>query len=164
MLGVLNKNLFSPKLIGSIQTNKTRKIAENFHWVHSVSREKIAQRLSEQRPAHLPDLNVCIEVNIDADRNKSGVAVNELKNHGAKNIVVACSHPIMSGPAWERMSGLRAQAEKDGWQFDFVGTSPVEHANTPHWYHTFRIEKLLATIIQKINSRGSVTKVHQDRE
>jgi PLP dependent protein len=61
-------------MIGPIQSNKTRVVAEQFAWVHSVDRLKIAQRLSEQRPAHLPALQVCIQVNIDGGANKSGVA------------------------------------------------------------------------------------------
>lgn len=60
--------------IGPIQSNKTRAISEHFSWVHSVDREKIAQRLSEQRPAHLANLQVCIQVNIDDEASKSGVA------------------------------------------------------------------------------------------
>lgn len=60
--------------IGPIQSNKTRAIAEHFDWVHSVDREKIAQRLSEQRPAHLPPLNICLQVNISGEASKSGVA------------------------------------------------------------------------------------------
>ncbi len=91
-------------------------------------------------------------------------AVNELKEHGAKDIVVACTHALMSGRAWQNLSALSTRAKKENGKFYFVGTSTVEHANTPDWYRTFRIEKLLATIIQKINSRGSVTKVQQDRE
>jgi pyridoxal phosphate enzyme (YggS family) len=60
--------------IGPLQSNKTRPVAEQFDWVHSVDRLKIAQRLSEQRPAHLPPLNVCLQVNVDGGANKSGVA------------------------------------------------------------------------------------------
>lgn len=60
--------------IGPIQSNKTKLIAEHFHWVHSVDRLKIAQRLSEQRPPELPPLQVCLQVNIDGGANKSGVA------------------------------------------------------------------------------------------
>jgi PLP dependent protein len=63
--------------IGPIQSNKTRLVAENFDWVHTVDRLKIAQRLSEQRPAHLPPLQVCIQVNIDGGPTKSGVAPGE---------------------------------------------------------------------------------------
>ncbi|MGD9659909.1 MAG: YggS family pyridoxal phosphate-dependent enzyme [Porticoccaceae bacterium] len=64
--------------IGAIQTNKTRPIAENFAWAHCVDREKIARRLSDQRPAHLPPLNLCIQVNIDGEDTKSGLAPNEV--------------------------------------------------------------------------------------
>ena len=64
--------------IGPIQSNKTRPIAENFDWVHSVERDKIARRLSEQRPAHLPPLNVCLQVNISGEASKSGVAPEEV--------------------------------------------------------------------------------------
>lgn len=60
--------------IGPIQSNKTRLVAEHFHWVHTVDRLKIAQRLSEQRPSHLPPLQLCIQVNIDGGTTKSGVA------------------------------------------------------------------------------------------
>ena len=59
--------------IGPIQSNKTKLIAENFAWVHSVDREKIAQRLSEQRPADAAPLNICIQVNISKEESKSGV-------------------------------------------------------------------------------------------
>jgi len=59
--------------IGPMQRNKTRKIAEHFAWVHSVDSDIIAKRLSEQRPAHLPPLNICIEVNISNQATKSGV-------------------------------------------------------------------------------------------
>jgi hypothetical protein len=63
--------------IGPIQSNKSRLVAEHFDWVHTVERLKIAQRLSEQRPAHLPPLQVCIQVNVDAGASKSGVAPQE---------------------------------------------------------------------------------------
>ncbi len=64
-------------MIGPIQSNKTRAVAEHFDWVHSVDRLKIAERLSQQRPAHLPPLQVCIQVNIDDGANKSGIAPDE---------------------------------------------------------------------------------------
>ena len=64
--------------IGPIQSNKTRAIAENFAWVHSIDREKIAQRLNEQRPTNLPPLQVCLQVNIDDETTKSGVSLAEL--------------------------------------------------------------------------------------
>jgi len=63
--------------IGPLQSNKTRLVAEHFDWVHSVDRLKIAQRLSEQRPADLPPLQVCLQVNVDGGANKSGVSPEE---------------------------------------------------------------------------------------
>jgi PLP dependent protein len=65
-------------LIGPIQSNKTRDIAGNFQWVHSVDRIKIAARLNEQRPAELPPLNVCIQVNISQETSKSGLPLAEV--------------------------------------------------------------------------------------
>lgn len=59
--------------IGPIQSNKTREIASHFDWVHSVDREKIGRRLSEQRPENLPPLQVCLQVNISREDSKSGV-------------------------------------------------------------------------------------------
>ncbi len=63
--------------IGPIQSNKTRLVAEHFDWAHTVDRLKIAQRLSDQRPAHLPPLMVCIQVNVDGGATKSGAAPDE---------------------------------------------------------------------------------------
>ena len=72
---------FSPALewhfIGPIQSNKTRPIAEHFAWVHSVDRERIARRLSEQRPAELPSLQVCLQVNVSGEDSKSGCPPSE---------------------------------------------------------------------------------------
>ncbi|TAK91669.1 MAG: YggS family pyridoxal phosphate-dependent enzyme [Aquabacterium sp.] len=64
-------------MIGPLQSNKTRVVAEHFDWVHTVDRLKIAQRLSEQRPAHLPPLQVCIQVNTSGEASKSGAAPSE---------------------------------------------------------------------------------------
>lgn len=65
-------------LIGPLQSNKTRVVAEAFDWVHSVDRLKIAQRLSDQRPEHLPPLNVCLQVNISDEASKSGLPPEEV--------------------------------------------------------------------------------------
>src|SRR6218665_244721 len=65
-------------LIGPLQSNKTKPVAEAFDWVHSVDRLKIAQRLSEQRPAPLPPLNICLQVNVSGEASKSGCAPDEL--------------------------------------------------------------------------------------
>lgn len=64
-------------MIGPIQSNKTRPVAEHFDWVHTVDRLKIAQRLSDQRPAHLPPLQVCIQVNTSGEDSKSGASPDE---------------------------------------------------------------------------------------
>ncbi len=64
--------------IGPIQANKTRLIAENFSWVQSIERLKIAERLNTQRPSHLPPLNVCIQVNISQESSKSGIIPEEV--------------------------------------------------------------------------------------
>jgi pyridoxal phosphate enzyme (YggS family) len=65
-------------LIGPLQSNKTRAVAEAFDWVHGVDRFKIAQRLSDQRPAGLPPLSVCLQVNVSSEASKSGVGWGEL--------------------------------------------------------------------------------------
>ena len=64
--------------IGPIQSNKTRAIAAHFDWVHSIDRSKIARRLSEHRPEHLPKLQVCLQVNISGEATKSGVRLADL--------------------------------------------------------------------------------------
>jgi pyridoxal phosphate enzyme (YggS family) len=76
------KELNNPTLewhfIGNIQRNKTKQIAEHFAWVHTIDDVIIAERLNQQRPAHLPPLNVCIQVNISNEQNKSGVFKEEI--------------------------------------------------------------------------------------
>jgi PLP dependent protein len=66
-------------LIGPLQSNKTRIVAERFDWVQTLASEKIARRLSEQRPASLPPLNVLIQVNVSGEQSKSGVAPREVE-------------------------------------------------------------------------------------
>jgi pyridoxal phosphate enzyme (YggS family) len=87
--------------IGPIQSNKTRPIAENFAWVHTVEREKIAQRLSEQRPAGMAPLQICLQVNISGEASKSGVAPEEL---------AALAHKVAALPNLS-LRGLRAIPE-----------------------------------------------------
>jgi len=77
--------------IGTLQSNKTRAIAENFQWVQSVDRQKILVRLSEQRPESLQPLNVCLQVNIDLEPQKAGAKPEEVLQlaalvHGLNNI------------------------------------------------------------------------------
>lgn len=86
-------------------------------------------------------------------------AVDELKRQGALNINLACVHSLMNGPAWEYMDEISNRAKREGWTFNMVGTSVIDHQNTPDWYHTFPVESLIAEILEKINLRGSVTGV-----
>ena len=87
--------------IGPLQSNKTRPVAENFDWVHSVDRLKIAQRLAEQRPAHLPPLNVCLQVNVSGEASKAGVTPAE---------AVEAAHAIAALPQL-RLRGLMSIPE-----------------------------------------------------
>ena len=64
--------------IGPIQSNKTKDIAGNFNWVHTVDREKIAQRLNNQRPENMPALNICLQVNISGEPSKAGISIPDL--------------------------------------------------------------------------------------
>ena len=64
--------------IGAIQSNKTRPLAQHFHWVHCIDRLKIAKRLSEQRPDSMPPLNLCIQVNVDQEASKAGIGLEEV--------------------------------------------------------------------------------------
>lgn len=77
-IGVLPQTDLIWHFIGPVQTNKTRQLAENFHWVHCVDRFKVAKRLSESRPVHLAPLNICIQVNISGESTKSGVATEQV--------------------------------------------------------------------------------------
>jgi len=73
--------------IGRIQSNKTRAIAENFHWVHSVDKLKQVQRLNDQRPEHLPPLNICLQIKIDDEISKGGltpIEAQELMNNATQ--------------------------------------------------------------------------------
>jgi hypothetical protein len=91
-------------LIGPLQSNKTRAVAEAFDWVHSVERLKIAQRLSEQRPAQLPPLQLCLQVNISGEASKSGLAPAE---------VADVAHAVARLPN-VRLRGLMAIPEPAG--------------------------------------------------
>jgi pyridoxal phosphate enzyme (YggS family) len=93
-------------LIGPLQSNKTRVVAERFDWVHSVDRLKIAQRLAEQRPADLPPLQLCLQVNISGEASKSGLLPAE---------VPAVAMAVASLPADRvRLRGLMAIPEPAG--------------------------------------------------
>jgi hypothetical protein len=112
--------------IGPIQSNKTRPIAENFAWIHSIDREKVAQRLNDQRPMNLAPLQVCLQVNVDDETTKSGVSLTELpalakaisqlprlQLRGLMAIPAAANSPEQQAAAFAKlrdaMQGLNAQ-------------------------------------------------------
>ncbi len=117
--------------IGPIQSNKTRAIAENFMWVHSVDRLKIAERLSEQRPSHLPPLQVCLQVNISGEDSKSGTAPDEVDAlaHAVAKLPKLKLRGLMTVPApggdiaaqrlpFAKLRGLRDRLNRQGLQLD----------------------------------------------
>jgi pyridoxal phosphate enzyme (YggS family) len=81
--------------IGPIQSNKTRFIAENFSWVQTIDRLKIAERLSEQRPAHLPPLQCLLQINISNEPQKAGISANELLSLAEK--ILSLKHLTLRG-------------------------------------------------------------------
>ena len=106
--------------IGPIQSNKTREIASHFDWVHSVDREKIAKRLSEQRPEGKPPLKICLQVNISREDSKSGVlpedaltlakqitALPALQLRGLMAIPAASDDPAEQRAAFAALRALR---------------------------------------------------------
>ncbi len=117
--------------IGPIQSNKTRAITENFSWVHSVDRLKIAERLSAQRPVHLPPLQICLQVNISGEASKSGVPPEEAEQlaravaqlpHLRLRGLMAIPEPSDEIPAqrtaFARLRELLEQLNRQGLQLD----------------------------------------------
>jgi pyridoxal phosphate enzyme (YggS family) len=104
-------------LIGPLQSNKTRPVAQAFDWVHSVDRLKIAQRLAEQRPPGLPPLNLCLQVNISGEASKSGVAPAD---------TLALAQAVAALPAQQvRLRGLMAIPEPQP-------EAPLAQQRAPH--------------------------------
>jgi pyridoxal phosphate enzyme (YggS family) len=117
--------------IGPIQSNKTRPIAEHFSWVHSVDREKIATRLSEQRPDELGPLNICLQVNISGENSKSGVHPDEvlalakqvvllpnLRLRGLMSVPEANDDEVVQRQAFRRLAELQQQLQSQGFVLD----------------------------------------------
>jgi pyridoxal phosphate enzyme (YggS family) len=117
--------------IGPIQSNKTRPIAESFAWVHSVDRLKIAERLSAQRPAGLPPLQVCIEVNVSGEATKAGIAPEEipavaaavarlprLALRGLMTIPEPTDDTALQRARFESLRELRDALNRDGFALD----------------------------------------------
>ena len=117
--------------IGPIQSNKTRQIATHFDWVHSVDRLKIAQRLNEQRPEHLPPLNICIQVNTSGETAKAGIppveiralaeaisSLPHLRLRGLMTIPAREQDPVRQRQPFHQLRILFEQLNKDGFQLD----------------------------------------------
>ncbi len=117
--------------IGSLQTNKTRAVAEAFDWVHSVDRLTIAQRLSEQRPAALPPLSVCLQVNVSGETSKGGVSfaaapalaqavatLPKLRLRGLMTIPAPADDLLEQRRPFRRLRELSERMRADGLLFD----------------------------------------------
>lgn len=117
--------------IGPLQSNKTRAVAERFAWVHSIDRLKIAERLSGQRPAHLPPLQVCIQVNVSGEATKSGVApaaaatlaravaaLPRLRLRGLMAIPEPTGDPALQRRRFEDLHALKDRLVADGCPLD----------------------------------------------
>jgi len=117
--------------IGPVQSNKTRAVAERFAWVHSVDRLKIAERLSDQRPAALPPLQVCVQVNVSGEASKSGVPPLEapalahavarlprLRLRGLMTIPEPTTDLALARRRFETLRALQAQLVRDGLALD----------------------------------------------
>lgn len=98
--------------IGPLQSNKTRAVAESFHWLHTVDRIKIAKRLSEQRPANLPPLNICIQVNVSDEESKSGCKPDKLEELATEIVKLPnlCLRGLMAIPKASENSDEQRQA------------------------------------------------------
>ena len=129
--------------IGPIQSNKTRAIAEYFDWVHSVDREKIARRLSDQRPENLPPLNICLQVNISGEASKSGIAPDHvldlaksiasmphLKLRGLMAIPKPASDPEKQKIPFKAMKALFDQLQNAGFAVDTLSMGMSDDMHT----------------------------------
>ncbi|MDV6343134.1 YggS family pyridoxal phosphate-dependent enzyme [Nitrosomonas sp. Is37] len=125
--------------IGPIQSNKTTPIAENFLWVHSVDREKIAVRLSNARPESLPPLQVCVQVNVSGEVTKSGVAPEQaaelaafvsqlprLKLRGLMAVPELTSATALQREQFEIIRKIFEQLKKDGFDIDTLSMGMSE--------------------------------------
>lgn len=117
--------------IGPVQSNKTRAIAEHFSWVHSVDRLKVAERLSAQRPSHLPPLQLCLQVNISSEDSKSGVHPDEvcdlasqivslpnLQLRGLMAVPKSCEDTALQRAAFAQLRGLQDVLKAQGLPLD----------------------------------------------
>jgi hypothetical protein len=117
--------------IGPVQSNKTRPIAESFAWVHAVDRLKVAERLAAQRPAVMPALQICIEVNVSGEATKAGVSPDELRPlalavsrlprlelRGLMAIPAPTADSALQREHFESLRALRDALNRDGFALD----------------------------------------------
>jgi pyridoxal phosphate enzyme (YggS family) len=117
--------------IGPLQANKSRTVAERFAWIHSLDRLRVATRLNDQRPAHLPALNVCIQVNLSGESSKSGLdeaqlvefaaqlaELPKLRLRGLMTIPAPCTHLQAQRVPFRRLRGLLEQLREQGHAVD----------------------------------------------
>lgn len=83
-------------------------------------------------------------------------AIAQLKAGGARDVTVLCSHPLFSSPAWQRLEGMALAAANEGWTFRVVGTTSVEHQDTPPWYDAYDLAPLLARVLGGMHGHSSV--------
>lgn len=128
--------------IGPIQSNKTKPIAENFAWVHSIDREKIAVRLSGARPESLPPLQVCVQVNVSGEVTKSGIAPEDaitlakfvsqqprLKLRGLMAVPELTSATALQREQFQIMRDIFDQLKKQGFDVDTLSMGMSEDMN-----------------------------------
>ncbi len=129
--GLKHLNDISWHFIGPLQSNKSRLVAENFDWMHSVDRFKIAKRLNEQRPAFAKPINICIQINIDDEPTKAGLLAQQLMPLLSELEVLdkVCVRGLMAIPkatkvkseqmaSFEKMAVLFAACQQKYSQFD----------------------------------------------
>ena len=125
--------------IGPLQSNKTKVVATLFDWMHTVEREKIAQRLNEQRPESMSALNVCIQVNISQEASKSGVTASEvlaladkialMPNLTLRGLMAIPSADVDEQTATKELSALQSLYNQLAERFDSVDTLSVGMSN-----------------------------------
>jgi PLP dependent protein len=125
--------------IGPIQSNKTRRITENFAWVHSVDRVKIADRLAKDRPESLPPLQICVQVNVSGEQSKSGVAPEEvadlvahvvrlprLKLRGLMAVPELTTATALQRSQFRMLRDLFDQLKREGYELDTLSMGMSE--------------------------------------
>lgn len=137
-------------LIGPLQSNKTRIVAAHFDWVQSIDRQKIADRLNNQRPAGMPPLNVCIQINIDDEDSKSGANIEEAKQlmehishlanlnlRGIMAIPKAAANENQQAESFKKLNQLFLEAQTIYPQFDTLSlgmsqdlAAAIKHGST----------------------------------